>query len=425
MTNPAPRAPRDLRVRRALEILPATPELEPFVELLVASSVADPGRRWSASGELGSVGDRLVDARALERGAGRVAAEEARHTERLLRRTAVVVGALARDDHDAILDALLEQGAEEEELGRASRARAWYRAGVGLAREWGHPRTPEALRRAARAARNSGELEEAATAYEEAWAAARELGLEDDAIIAATGRGNVEVDHGRWHEAEGWYRRALEVVGEEGPPRRERWQLHQNLAIVRRRLGDLEGARRRLELARAEGEALDDPDARVEVSNGMGQLLLAEGDPAGAEALFRAALEEASTPKARVTIGVNLGEALLARGRDLEAGEVAREAEAVALARGVHVKLPELYRLLAAVAMHRGEQDGYLLLERALEVIRARRLPPWEEAQTLRALARAAAERGEDERAHELEARAGELLGEESITQGDANGEGE
>jgi hypothetical protein len=83
-----------------------------------------------------------------------------------------------------------------------------------------------------------------------------------------------------------------------------------------------------------------------------------------------------------VTIAVNLGEALLALGRALEAGEAAREAEASAIAGGVTGKLPEVYRLLAAVARARDEGEAFVFLEEALELIREEGLPPFEEALT-------------------------------------------
>jgi hypothetical protein len=83
-----------------------------------------------------------------------------------------------------------------------------------------------------------------------------------------------------------------------------------------------------------------------------------------------------------VAIGVNLGEALLAQGKALEAGEAAREAEAAAISGGVTGKLPEVYRLLAAVARARGEGEAFVFLEEALELIREEGLPPFEEALT-------------------------------------------
>ena len=200
---------------------------------------------------------------------------------------------------------------------------------------------------------------------------------------SATGRGNVDVDRGRWDKARSWEERALERLGEPGDPRRERWQVMQNPAIVHRCTGDLEGARHLLERAREEGDRLQDPDAAVEVENGVGQLPLSLGDARGAEPHFLKALRAARTPTARVTIGVNLGEALLRQGRSPETGESAGQAEA--LAGSVSGKLPEVYRLLAQVAQvaqERAEGEAFIFLKQAFSLIRERELTSYEKALT-------------------------------------------
>lgn len=410
-----PNDPSDLglRVERILAALPAGPDLAPLLDLLVARSRPDPTRRWSASGELGSAGDRLLAARDLSATVAALAREEAKRLEARFRTGAEVVEHLAEGEVEAAAEALLRRGEAEEGVGRAPTAEEWYRAAHRLAREAGSALAPGILRRLARTLRTQGALGEAAGAYEEAWRAARDAELDEDRIVAATGRGNVDVDRGRWAEAEAWYQRALEVVGENGPPRRERWQLGQNLAIVRREQGDLEGAARWLAVARRDGEALDDPDARIEVANGWGQLLQARGDARGAELHFREALAAADgNPRALAAVGVNLGEALLAQGRELEAGEAAREAEAWAIAGRLVGRLPEVYRLLAAVAHARGEADAFVFLERTLELIRRRGLPAFEEARTLDAYAELLDEGGQSERADEMRAQARAILSE-------------
>lgn len=374
------------RVSELLGIFPRTPDLRPFLDLLIASSAADPVRRWTTSGELGTVGDRLVDATEVANAAPELGEEQARRLASLFRRAAAVVEGVARGSWEDVVTSLLEQGAAEEARGSTKEAELWYLAGFGVARDRGSLEAPRALRLAARAARQNGDLTAAAARYEEAWRTAGTLGRNDDRVIAATGRGNVAIDRGAWAEARLWYERALELVGVDGPPRRERWQAFQNLGIVARRSGDLAGARRFLERARNEAERLGDPDATVEVENGWGQLLLAEGDARGAELHFQAALDAADTPVARVTISVNLGESLLLQDRSLEAGERAREAEADALAGGVTAKLPEVYRLLARVARERKEGEAFVVLDRALELIREKGLPAFEEAQTREAL---------------------------------------
>jgi tetratricopeptide (TPR) repeat protein len=362
------------------------PELRSFIDLLVSRSVADPARRWSGSGELGTVGDRLVEPSSLAEAASRLESEEAERLSRLFGSAARIVESVARGDWEEVVSALLGQGLAEESSGRGSEAEVWFLSARRVAKERGLVRSATALRLAARAARQRGHLEVAAERYEEAWREAEAMGLGDDAAVAAIGRGNVDVDRGGWSGAKAWYERALARIGEHGPPRRERWQVMQNLAIVARESGKLNEARRALERARKEGGDMDDPDALVEVENGWGQLLLAEGDPRGAELHFREALQSASSPTARLAVTVNLGEALLLQGRSLEAGEKAREAEAEALTGAVTHRLPEVYRLLAKVAHERGEGEAFVLLERALHLIGERGLPDYEAAVTRQAL---------------------------------------
>jgi tetratricopeptide (TPR) repeat protein len=381
--DPGPVRPR---VSDILSALPPVAELRPFLDLLVGRSVADPERRWSGSGELGTVGDRLLDPAGLEQATAQLESDEAERIAGLFRSAARIVEALAGGDWQGVTGRLLEQGIADESLGRALDAEAWFLSAHKLAKERGIVTAPRALRLAARAARRLGKLDVAADRYEEAWRGAEALGLGEDATVAAIGRGNVEVDRGGWAEAKAWYQRALAQIGEGGPARRERWQVLQNLAIVAREAGDLTGAREALLRARLEGGALDDADARVEVENGWGQLLLAEGDPRGAELHFRDALGAARSATARLAVTVNLGEALLLQGKSLEAGEKAREAEAEALTGSLTQRLPEVYRLLARVAHQRGEGEAFVLLERALQLIAERGLPAYEEAVTREAL---------------------------------------
>lgn len=409
-TPPSDPGARDpLRVADLFALLPRVVELRPFLDLLIMRSATDPDRRWAGSGELGTVGDRVIDPDGILEASRKLVRSEADRLERLVERASAIVEAFVRDDPGDAVDLLIEQGRAEEDRGREVEAEAWYMAAHRLAKDHGLPAAPRALRMAARTARAGGRLGEASRRYEDAWRGAVDLDLEDDTIIAAIGRGNVEVDRGRWSVAELWYERALARLGEGGPPRRERWQVLQNLAIVHRRSRKLDEARRCLELAASEGERLADPKAAVEVENGWGQLLLAEGDPRGAELHLKRAFELAREPRARVTIGVNIGEALLAQGRTLEAAERARQAEAEALAGGVTVKLPEVYRLLTEVSVARDQPEAFVLLERALELIREGRLPAYEEALTREAYGRLRLAQGDEARGRAEMDRAAEI----------------
>lgn len=385
------RAP--LRLDRLLRVLPNAASTRPLLERLMASTMPDPERRWTASGELGTMGGRLVDLRNFEMLAEDWLEEETERLKQRARAIASVGRGLESGDVDMVVRTLLDQSGELEKRGATDEARAWADAAYDVARGVGHPRAPEALRRAARCARGQGQLDVSARAYEAALQRAMDARAWTDAVIAATGRGNVAVDRGRWSEAEGWYGRALDVLdqaatgdAESRESRGLRWRIFQNLGITSRERGALEEAERCYARAEAEAAGLEDPAAAVEIENGRGQLELARDQPRAAELHFRAALGAltGSAPDpVRVAIRANLAESLLRQGDTLDAGVAAREAEAEAI-RGHHLgRLPEVYRLLARIAHRRGTGDAFVLAERALELIRDAGLPAYEEARTL------------------------------------------
>ena len=392
--------------------------MRPLLERLMASTAPDPERRWTASGELGTAGGRVVDVAHFEALAEEWVEEESARLRERARRVAEVARALESGDAHVVVDTLLDGSEALEAAGATGEARAWADAAFDVAHREGHPRAPEAVRRAARCARASGDLDASARGYEEAHALAMGQGAGRDAVIAATGRGNVAVDRGRWLEAERWYDRALALLGSDAfaggddDIRALRWRLHQNLGITRRERGDLEASAAFYERATEDAAGLDDPAATVEIENGRGQLALAGGEPRTAELHFRLALEalKGSAPDpVRVAVRTNLAEALLRQGRMLEAGTSAREAEAEAI-RGRHVgRLPEVYRLLARVARARREGEAFVLLERTLELVRNAGLPAIEELRTLVAYAELRDEQGEHDIAMELRARADDI----------------
>jgi tetratricopeptide (TPR) repeat protein len=407
--SPQPPSPRPLRVDQAVRLLPGVDGLGPLISEVMAGSRPHPSRTWTGSGELGTVGDRLVGPDPLTGPLeARILEEQERVAERL-RAGARVVALLQEGDSQRATDELLEHAGREEGWGRHTDAEAWALAAARLGRESDAHRLAEALRRAARSARNLGRSREAGLRYEDAFRVARERGEHGHALVAAVGRGNVAVDLGRWEEAEGWYGRAQALLAAGAPPLNEAWQIHQNLGIVRRERGDLEGAERHLREAEEGLGPEPSPEGLTEVANGWGLLLLARGRPRDAELKFRSALARAEAPLARVVVRVNLGEALLAQGRTLDATEEGRRAEAETLAHGLLARLPEVYRLLGSAAHAEGKADAFLFPERALAVIRDNRLPAYEEALTLASLARIWKSDG-DERAHEALREAARIL---------------
>lgn len=393
-----------LTLDQAREALPDLEELRPLFDHLLARSDPDPARAWSGSGELGTVGSRLVDTRNLMSWAGELASAEAERLATLYRLAAQALTALAAGRSAAAAEALLEAAALEERRDRPERAAAYAEAAYRISRpERDHQRLAAlALRRWARAERGGGRLDVAFERYRHAYSAAVALSDARGAAEAAIGAGNVLEDQGRWGEAATWYSKALASLEGSVEPAPERWQALLDLHIAARSRGELEESAAWLEQAeRALGPA-DREVARPYLENAVGQLLMARGAFGEAESRFRAALEHASGARARVTIGLNLAESLLAQGRTLDAAEQARESEREAIAARLVPKLPEVYRLLGRVASAEGNPDAFVLFERALEITRERHLPALEEALTFQAYADAEARRGDTEAARRL-----------------------
>lgn len=373
-----------LRVDQIRGLLPELEELRPLVDGLLSDSISDPERRWTTSGELGTLGHRLVRPDRIEARIPEMVRNSTDWVESIYGAVARAISALAEDDDEGAVAHFLDAADREEKAHRLHQSEAYALAAHKVARKLRN-RAPalRALLQAARAARGQGKLEEASRRYEEVHDLATLIGEPVEGSTGAIGRGNVGVDRGMWQEAKQWYERALKLLGTE--LRSAHWHVYLNLSIVHRSTGEFSSCAEWL--SRAEGVAaeLGDADAGPILGNARGQLLLASRAWEDAERVLRSALDAATDVQARIAIGVNLGEALLARGRALEAVEVAREAERTAIVFNVLHRLPEIYRLLGAIAGERGVEDGFVFFEQALEIVRERNLPDFEAAQTLEA----------------------------------------
>ncbi len=375
-----------IRVDEVLHILPKLEELRPLVDRILAVSRPDESRRWAASGELGTLGSRIVPVDVVEEQLETVVKLVRDRTEHTYGGIVVALTALEGGKPEEAVEALLALGRREMENRRLEAAEAYAVAARKTAlplRDRSY--ATRALLAGARAARGLGRLDAAAERYRESFRLAR--GSEDleRAVTAAIGAGNVLVDGGLWIEAGVWYERALrlmEASGHDGP---QWWHAYLNLSIVERMRGRLEESERWLEKADAAHALRGDDGGRGLLTNARGQLQVARGNPKAAESHFRRAAEHANDPDAGVAMRVNLGEALAIQGRLLEAAEEGRRAERDALTGSVIPRLPETYRLLGRVAGARGVDDGLVFFEKALEVIRDRNLSRFELAQTLEA----------------------------------------
>jgi tetratricopeptide (TPR) repeat protein len=393
------------------DALPRLDELRPILDHLITRSHPDERSAWSRSGELGTLGARIVPTDSLEDDVVVVAAGEAERLRVIYAHIARALGALASNDRNAAARALLEAAAVEEGRDRPDRALAFAEAAYRAARDERDQRDAAlAMRRWARACRAQSQLKQSADHYARAHEMALAMSDNRGAAEAAIGLGNVLEAQGRWQDAETWYRRSLEALRPTEGSSPERWHAFLNLHIVTRSRGAIEDSLRWLAQAEEVANLLDPVGAAPFLENARGQLAMARGSFDEAEAHFSTAI--ASAPSARVRVGVrlNLAETLLAQKRPLDAVEQAREAEREALRVSLAPKLPEVYRMLGRIASAQGNDDAFVFFERALDIIRERALPVLEEALTLQAYAACEASRGEEDAARQLHHRARELF---------------
>lgn len=401
---------KPLSVDQINEVLPELDELRPVLDHVLSLSAPDPARTWSGSGELGTVGERLVDVEALEGSADALADAVREHLSVIFREVIGAVRALARDEHGVAAAALVRAAELEERAGHLERAEACALASYRVARGMKDQRPAAlALRRAARGARGQGKLQAALERYRDAYEIARDSFQGRAAAEAAIGAGNVVEQQGGWARAEEWYRRALESLESVAEPVAERWHACLNIHITLRTRGRVEESEPWLDEAEEVATSIDDRAARPYLENARGQLFMARGDFERAERRLREALAASEEPMARVTVRLNLAETLLARGRALDAAEEAREAEREAVTVPVVPRLPEVYRILGRIAAAERNSEAFVLFERAIQLVRERGLPAFEEALTLQAYAQFEEDRGEEQTARELRDRAMEI----------------
>jgi tetratricopeptide (TPR) repeat protein len=389
---------RALKVDAALKAIPETDDLAHLREALLSASRADGGLAWGSGEEYATIGVRTADLAALESQVGALADRVRRRVEAVMRHTVRALAALERGDAAEAARQLVAAGEVEEGERRLHEAQRFYERALEAGRK---PRERGAeglaLRRLGRIARAMGQWERAARRYQEAYdvSVAQRDGI--GAVVACQGLGNVHVDGSRWSEARQWYLAGVERCPAR-PPTAEYVHLCVGLAVVERRLGDLDAAAEWLARGEASAAGLGD-GLLAYVDHGWGRLHLARGEAAGAERAFRRALAREMDPAARVAVMVGLSEPLLRQGRTREAFAAARDAEALAIHSRAVAKLPDVYRALGAAAAERGDAEAFLFYEQALEVCRDHGLPAFEAAATQHHYGRLEARRGDAEAA--------------------------
>lgn len=367
-------------------ILPDSEILRPVLDRALALAAPDPRRTWSSAGEVGTLGQRVLDVGVLAKELDSIVARVEDHLTQVLTVALKGVEAAAAERWADAVGAFLEAARMEGEAGRLPQGWAFVESALSF-----RTRVPDqrvvipALLAGARLQRQMGGYTMAESLYRQTAELSAHAGNPQWSARAWTGLGNLAVDRAKWNLALEHYTRAEAFLGPGEGSLPEEWHLPLNRSIVARRQGDVERAGHELDEARRRSLAFDEPDRDAILWNAEAQLREARNELATAEEAYRLGLEAAASSHAQATIGLNLAQLLLRFHRTLEAGELARQAEHQVLRSGVLTRLPEVYRVLGQVASQESTAEPLPFFEQALEVVRSWDLPEVERARTLEA----------------------------------------
>jgi tetratricopeptide (TPR) repeat protein len=374
------RTPPHLLVERALALVPDAEEFLPFSDAVIGSSRLDREKLWARSGAYATLGKRVVDPSRL---AEAIPGLVERAQERLRELFTLVLEAIQQQqegDPAAAAATLVRAGEVEEGERRLEKAATIYAMALEISRDL-REKGPQilALRRLGRTARAAGRLDDAWEWYQQSWRLAVDQMDPAGQAIACQGLGNLCDDRGNREAARGWYERGLAIARGLDDPALE-FPFYSNLSVLAIKNGELADAEALLGRARERIEAAGAGFAQVAWQNNRGLLLLEHGDFAGAEGVFREALGEGLDARWEMTVRVNLGETLRHQDRHFEALDEARRAEEIGIVNRLIPDLVDVYVLLGDVARVRGDEEGFVFFEQALEICHERGLPKKEAA---------------------------------------------
>jgi tetratricopeptide (TPR) repeat protein len=372
--------PSRLLVERALALVPDAEEFLPLTDAVIGSSKADREKVWARSSAYATLGKRVVDARELDALIPQIAERAQRRLQELFKLILAAIREQEAGNLAAAAAMLIHAGELEEGERRLDKAEKIYKMALEIARDL-REKEPHilVLRRLGRVTRTAGRLKEAWEWYEQSYQLSMDQLDLAGQVIACQGLGNLCDDRGQRDLSRAWYQRGLTLArGLDNP--KLLWPFYTNLAVVARKNDELDKAEALLAEAHMLIAAAEDEAGMFFWYNGKGLILLERGDPAGAEEIYRQALEQSADPFWEMTIRVNLGQTLVKQGRLFEAEEEARCAEELAILNRFVPDLVDVYDLLGTIARCRCDEEGFVFYEQALEVCHEREMPQKTEA---------------------------------------------
>ncbi len=370
-----PKAPHDpasqrVPVEEILRVLPDGEMFQLLREQILAHSSVDPLKQWASSSAYLTYDKRILTSEGVAVAVEAAFAAGEQLYRELFTGYRAVVDAAALRDAPRVVRGLVELGEIFEKRQRRGHARACYEKALELSESLSES-APHllALRRMGRLSRSFGELDRAFHLYQNAYNLARDSSDPREASAAATGMGNVKVDQGKWVQAEQHYVTAR-LHAEEAGDDLQLGQLWNNLSVVHRRMGDLDGATGFSEQAIRLFERLEHGGELSRCYNNLGLTQVEQREFTRALASFEKAMACADNPFVLAAIRGNFCELYLRQERYLLAEEQARLGEEIALRHGFNLILANLYRLLGTLSRLRRDENGVTFFEKALEITR-------------------------------------------------------
>lgn len=357
-------------------LLPRLEELEELRLSLIGAAEPDPTRAWDRASAFSTFDKRVVRWDRMEGILAEAEASAHEHVASVFAGVrALLDGARAGRDAEGARE-LVALGEHFEQIGRFEEARRCMDAALALSLPLAD-KEPQvlALRRIGRVALAQGDLTEALAYYQRSAEVAADAGAARGEVIARTGAGNVRSTQGWWSEAERWYRAALERLdAADEELSLERAQLCNNLGLIATQRGDLPAARAWLEEAEGLWTTLSSPDDLAICYHNQARLLEREGAAGEGNRLRERALALATYANVRAGIAIDLAESCVREGDVNAAERWGRAAEQHAIAARSPYLLGRIYQGLGNIARERGEDDGFVFYEKALEIARERSL---------------------------------------------------
>jgi tetratricopeptide (TPR) repeat protein len=367
----------DATVEELLGLLPDIDELEVLRLRIVGAAAPDPRRAWDSMPS--TVDKRILTADAVEEAVAAAEATLRDYVERLHRGIAPALRAFFEGRPDEAARHLIALGEQHEGDGRLRSARQCYRTALNLSLPLADKEAQIlALRRIARVSVAVGEFQEAEKHYERSAELAHDSQALADEVVALTGIGNVLFWQGRMAEAEERYLKALELAETAGDAelKVERGHLFNNLGNLATRTQRLDEAEAWLGKALELWESLPEPMVDLVICwVNRAHLREIEGRWAEAREAYERALKLPAVPGVRTGVAIDLAEWCLHEGHLTQAEALGREAEEQAIASGSPYTLGRMYQGRGNIARARGDEDGFIFYEKALEIAREKGYP--------------------------------------------------